>query len=202
MKISDIYLSLQGEGHLAGKATCFVRVAGCAVKCPIRDVCDEPGSLRFDGKDMSLEQIRKKVRHIIKNGWVCVTGGEPTDHQELEELAKMLRRQNYLLSLQTSGTRRVPGQWDWLAVSPKCKADKLRQKFGNELKLVYTGQSLTEILEYYRQTRFWNYYLMPLWVDGKEKNLEETRDLVIHLNTECNQPWELTLQYHKYYGLP
>ena len=201
MKIDSIYYTLQGEGHLAGKPMCFVRFSGCAVDCPIRSVCDEPQALKFNGQDILLDEVHRLIKEQARDGWVCITGGEPTDHAELEELTKFLKRQGYLISIQTAGIKRVPGQWDWLTVSPKTDAMNLGQRYGNELKLVFNNQSLEMLNDYYTETKFWNYYLMPLWKDGKESNLEQTRDLVLQLNRQFRQQWELTLQYHKYFGL-
>jgi organic radical activating enzyme len=103
------------------------------------------------------------------------------------------------VNIQTSGTRWVTCPWDWLTVSPKCSAPALVQTFGQELKLVYTGQSEDEIAAYYEQSKFWNYYLMPLWKDGAH-NVAETIEAIKRLNKR-GQPWELTTQAHKWWGV-
>ena len=88
---------------------------------------------------------------------------------------------------------------DALTVSPKVPATDLKQSYGQELKLVVTGQSEDEVLAYYQKTRFWNYYLQPLWSNGN-CNSDQTMSLVDKLNN-CGQPWELSPQVHKYLGI-
>ena len=88
MKISETFHSIQGEGHLTGKPMFFIRAQGCSVKCPIREVCDQPESLAFRGgaeiapatlADMALAAVGSR-------GWVSITGGEPLDQPDFDEL--------------------------------------------------------------------------------------------------------------------
>ena len=79
--IADKYLSYQGSGHLIGKRQFFIRFAGCGVKCPIRDVCDEPFSLKRDnGIEFSSESLADEALESVgKYGCVHITGGEPCE---------------------------------------------------------------------------------------------------------------------------
>lgn len=115
-------------------------------------------------------------------------------------LIESLRREGMYVHIQTSGAgERVNAQWDWLTVSPKASPSALIQRYGNELKLVYQGQSLSVLRRYYNDTHFWNYYLQPLWFDGG-CNMEETI-AAVHQANKNGMPWELSIQAHKYMGV-
>ncbi len=204
LKLAEEFHSLQGEGHLTGKPTYFIRLAGCAVtSCPLHPAnkarvgeCDTDWRYRTGTEDYAA-LVERALRAVGPRGWVCITGGEPLDQPEaIALLIAELQRVGLLVNIQTSGTRWVTCPWDWLTVSPKVPAAELTQTFGQELKVVYTGQSDDELRAYHATTRFWNYYLMPLWHDGKA-NTEATIAAVHRLG----HPWEFTMQAHKVWGV-
>jgi organic radical activating enzyme len=203
MKIAETFTSIQGEGHLSGKLMRFIRFAGCAVtQCPLHptqsNLCDTDWRYREVADPERL--ANEAADEVGARGWVCITGGEPLDQPEaLARLIAELGRRGLLVNIQTSGTRWVTNPWDWLTVSPKCKPDELVQTFGQELKVVYTGQSDDELRAFYTGSRFWNYYLMPLWAGGSH-NVAQTIEAVKRLN-RAGQPWELTTQAHKWWGV-
>jgi len=208
LKIAETFTSIQGEGHLTGKLMRFIRLAGCGVfACPLHPgntgvnrvgTCDTNWKFKAWGDSASL--AREALDEVGQRGWACITGGEPLEQPEpLALLIADLSRAGLLVNIQTSGTKWVTCPWDWLTVSPKCSAAELVQTFGQELKLVYTGQPDDEIAAFYARTKFWNYYLMPLWRDGTH-NVAETIEAVKRMNRH-GQPWELTTQSHKWWGV-
>lgn len=203
MRIVEIYPMVQSEGHMYGALQAMVRTAGCTVECPIRAVCDEQEALDFGaGKDMEAEDIVQEcIRIVGHDGWIHISGGEPCQQKnELILLQQIAYRRHMKVQLQTSGTLKVPIKWDWLTVSPKVPAHELKQKFGQELKVVYDPSyiDLNALAEYYHLTRFSDYYLQPLWKDGA-CNAQETFDMVHHLN-RCGMPWKMSVQWHKWLG--
>ncbi len=72
LKITEIFLSLQGEADTAGWPTVFVRLTGCPLRCTY---CDTEyafhGGQWRDIDDIVAEVCGHGVRHV------CVTGGEP-----------------------------------------------------------------------------------------------------------------------------
>lgn len=209
LRINETFTSLQGEGHLAGKVTHFIRFGGCSVvQCGMHPAsvakwgeCDTAWQAH-DERDVEV-LADEALAAVGRGGWVCVTGGEPLDQLHgLRVLVAELRRRELFLSIQTSGTQPVVVRWDWLCVSPK---GAIRQPFGNELKVVYWNQKDEELEAMFRATRFWSYYLMPRWgllptADVRGPNTADTIAAVMRLNRR-GQPWELTTQAHKTWGL-
>jgi len=98
LRISEIFLSLQGEADAAGWPTVFVRLTGCPLRC---HYCDT--SYAFSGGEwMSIEAILQAVADYHTRH-VCVTGGEPLAQKECIALLGGLCDAGYEVSLETSG---------------------------------------------------------------------------------------------------
>ena len=179
----------------------FIRAQGCSVRCPIREVCDQPESLAFKGgadyapktlADMALAAVGPR-------GWVSITGGEPLDQPDFDEVVAACRKLGLYINVQTSGLRRVNAPWDWCTVSPKAPVAELAIHFAQELKVAYTGQTVDELRDYYERFSAWNYYLQPCMQDGRA-NTEETIARVFELN-RLGMQWEFSAQWHKFIGV-
>lgn len=102
LRVSEIYLSIQGEGPNVGQATVFVRFAGCNLRCP-GWACDTPHAIdpkifSKDSKFMDPEEILAEVERVAPHGAnICYTGGEPflRDHEALEALVELLAGRGY-----------------------------------------------------------------------------------------------------------
>ena len=104
LKITEIFLSLQGESTLAGWPTVFIRLTGCPLRC---QYCDTAYAFH-GGQWRSLEEILKETRqHGVQH--VCVTGGEPLAQKPCLELLRQLCDAGYTVSLETSGAMDVSG---------------------------------------------------------------------------------------------
>jgi organic radical activating enzyme len=130
---------------------------------------------------------------------VSITGGEPLDQPDFDQLIAELKRKGLYVNVQTSGMRRVNAPWDWCTVSPKGRFDELALTFAQELKVVYTGQSVDELGDYYDKFSAWNYYLQPVWQNGAA-NEQQTMEKVFELN-RLGMYWEFTAQWHKHLGI-
>ena len=98
LKLTEIFLSLQGEARDAGWPTVFVRLTGCPLRCTY---CDT--AYAFHGGDWwSIDDILADVaRHGVRH--VCVTGGEPLAQKRCIGLLQRLCDTGYQVSLETSG---------------------------------------------------------------------------------------------------
>ncbi|MCU7944586.1 MAG: 7-carboxy-7-deazaguanine synthase QueE [Candidatus Thiodiazotropha sp. (ex Cardiolucina cf. quadrata)] len=98
LRITEIFLSLQGEGRGAGYPTAFVRLTGCPLRC---HYCDTPYAFS-GGEKYTLEEILQQVAgYDVEH--VCVTGGEPLVQPECLSLLRALCDAGFRVSLETSG---------------------------------------------------------------------------------------------------
>jgi len=98
LRITEIFLSLQGEARDAGWPTVFVRLTGCPLRC---GYCDTAYAFH-GGEWMEIDAIVDTVRaHGVRH--VCVTGGEPLAQKRCIQLLSRLCDAGYAVSLETSG---------------------------------------------------------------------------------------------------
>ncbi|MBK8815904.1 MAG: 7-carboxy-7-deazaguanine synthase QueE [Methylococcaceae bacterium] len=98
LRITEIFLSLQGESNTVGIPTVFIRLTGCPLRCVY---CDT--EYAFSGGER--KEIRDIVNEVASFGvpYVTVTGGEPLAQPACLELMRQLVDLNYIVSLETSG---------------------------------------------------------------------------------------------------
>lgn len=98
LKITEIFLSVQGETSSVGWPTVFVRLTGCPLRC---HYCDTTYAFH-GGSWMSHAEILDTVAtHHAHH--VCVTGGEPLAQKSCIGLLSALCDAGYRVSLETSG---------------------------------------------------------------------------------------------------
>ncbi|WP_223877958.1 7-carboxy-7-deazaguanine synthase QueE [Luteimonas sp. MC1825] len=98
LRITEIFLSLQGEARDAGWPTVFVRLTGCPLRCTY---CDT--AYAFHGGEW--RDIAAIVDEVAGHGvrHVCVTGGEPLAQKRCIGLLRALCDAGFIVSLETSG---------------------------------------------------------------------------------------------------
>ncbi len=118
-RISEVFLSLQGEGPSAGTPAHFVRLQGCAVGC---SWCDtkyawEPHA----GDAIALDDVLDQARALGEAPLLVITGGEPLEHPELGDLIDRALARWSRVEIETSGIAAPPRSHPRLAwnVSPK-----------------------------------------------------------------------------------
>lgn len=98
LRLTEIFLSLQGESRSVGWPTVFVRLTGCPLRC---QYCDTAyafhGGEWWDIDAILAEVAAHGVRHV------CVTGGEPLAQKRCLALLTALCDAGYEVSLETSG---------------------------------------------------------------------------------------------------
>lgn len=108
LRITEIFLSLQGESRSVGWPTVFVRLTGCPLRC---GYCDTTYAFQ-GGQWMDIADIRDQVA-AFGSRHVCVTGGEPLAQPDCASLLTTLCDAGYEVSLETSGAM------DLSAVDPR-----------------------------------------------------------------------------------
>lgn len=98
VKLTEIFLSIQGESTTVGWPTVFVRLTGCPLRCHYCDTAYAFHGGEWFTFDTVLEQVASHgVRHV------CVTGGEPLAQKSCLSLLTALCNAGYQVSLETSG---------------------------------------------------------------------------------------------------
>ena len=98
LRITEIFLSLQGEADTVGLPTVFGRLTGCPLRCRY---CDTEYAFYGGG----WRSITGVIDEVLANGvrHVCVTGGEPLSQPNVHALLTRLADRGLRVSLETSG---------------------------------------------------------------------------------------------------
>jgi len=81
LRVSELFLSLQGEGPSAGTPAHFLRLQGCDVGC---SWCDTKYSwVASGGREVDLDDLWEQARALAEASLLVVTGGEPLQHPSL-----------------------------------------------------------------------------------------------------------------------
>lgn len=206
--VKEIFLTLQGEGGQAGKAAVFCRFAGCNLwtgreqdrhkaVCTFCDTdfvgTDGEGGGKFATADALADAVEAAWAGGPRDRLVVCTGGEPLLQLDAQAIAALHAR-GFMIAVETNGTVAAPDGIDWVCVSPKADAPVVQTR-GQELKLVYPqDQALPERFEGLDFERF---YLQPM--DGPDR--ERNTQLAVAYCLSHPQ-WRLSVQTHKYLGLP
>ena len=196
LPLMEEFLTIQGEGFHTGKAAYFIRVGGCDVGCHWCDVKES-----WDASIHPLTETNKIIENASKysSKAVVVTGGEPCMYN-LSYLTKELKKNNIQTFLETSGAYEISGEWNWVCLSPKKNMKVLNENFSsaNELKVIVYNKDDFRFAE--ENSKNVNedcfLFLQPEW-----SRREEMLPLIVEY-VQQNPTWRISLQTHKYIGIP
>jgi 7-carboxy-7-deazaguanine synthase len=102
VKVTETFVSIQGEADAVGWPTLFIRLTGCPLRCVY---CDTQYAF-YGGEWREVAELvagarDSGVRHV------CVTGGEPLAQKSCLDLLTALCDAGYAVSLETSGAMDV-----------------------------------------------------------------------------------------------
>ena len=192
--IVEIFHSVQGEGYHTGIPHVFVRFGNCNLRC---EWCDT-NFLEYEMRD--LEDIVSEVSSYNCDR-VIFTGGEPA-LQDLGSIGMELKKLGLHISIETNGTIPVDPIVDWICVSPKDQLYPdavIRQRSGNELKVVYCGQDLSMYDEL--RTGFEHHFLQPCYMEAESVESNGSSFRLVESLVKRTPGWRLSLQTHKWMGV-
>ena len=102
LKVTETFVSIQGEADAVGWRTLFIRLTGCPLRCVYCDTQYAFHGGEWQEIDALVETARGSgVRHV------CVTGGEPLAQKACLDLLRALCDAGFHVSLETSGAMDV-----------------------------------------------------------------------------------------------
>jgi len=224
--VKEIYYTIQGEGFHTGRPAVFLRFAGCnlwsgreadreTAVCRFCDTdffgTDGPGGGRYETSELVAGAVlatwdrrstdeRMPVATPVAGDlprparpFVVCTGGEPLLQLDTP-LIEALRARGCEVAVETNGTLPAPAGIDWICVSPKAGTE-LVLKRGDELKLVYPQAGAPP--RDYAALDFGRFSLQPMDGPDLEANTRSAAAYCL-----AHPHWRLSLQTHKFLGIP
>jgi 7-carboxy-7-deazaguanine synthase len=102
LKVTEIFLSIQGESTQAGRPCVFVRLTGCDQRCRW---CDTAYAFT-EGRSMTLDAVLAEVLEIDCR-LVEITGGEPLLQDGTPDLCRRLLAAGREVMIETGGHRDI-----------------------------------------------------------------------------------------------
>ena len=216
--VNDIYPCIQGEGVNTGLPMVMLRLQWCGIGCPW---CDTKETWELKEQVTTIEEALGKSPKFCwltadeiasyissrrsKIAWVLISGGEPAMYK-LNVLAGRFHAGGFKVAVETSGTLEghVEAGLDWITVSPKLdmpggyKVRKRAVLAASEVKFVVGREADLEKLQALIRDGFINPGT-PICLQPVSQSAKATQLCI----EECFQTgWRLSVQAHKYIGLP
>lgn len=172
-EVAEYFVSINGEGLLAGEPAVFIRFKRCNLNCTY---CDTQWANQADTQAERLSA--SEIAEIVKNTGivnVTLTGGEPLLQKDLHELTDMLISQGNRVEIETNGSISLAE----LAFSEK------RPAFTMDYKLTSSGM---ESFMYMENFAFLQKNDTVKFVSGNTEDLERAFEMInkYHLTEKCH----------------
>ncbi len=209
--VKELFYTLQGEGANAGRAAVFCRFSRCNLwsgyeadrATAVCNFCDTD-FVGTDGDGGGLFRSADELADAVAGAWggddpsparrlVVCTGGEPLLQLD-DDLIRALHDREFEIAIETNGTITVPSGVDWVCMSPKADA-ALVVEHGDELKLVHPQAGVDP--QRFERLEFDHFFLQPMDGPDVERNTRLALDYC-----RDHPRWRLSLQTHKFLGIP
>ena len=195
MKIHSVFHTLQGEGQFAGTRALFVRMGFCNLSCSF---CDTEFKSQFEIGEKALvaQALSERTRFAV------ITGGEPMMNKQTPLVIETLKKLGFYIATETNGNFPIFDGIDFVTCSPKRDANPpyfvhlLAEPKVNEYKYVVDENFDFTLLDRHDTSDGRRYSLSPEF-----SQLEDSVIKIVHY-IEAFPEWKLSLQTHKWIGLP
>jgi len=224
LRLVEHYVSTQGEGPHVGKATQFVRFAGCSMRCPGWP-CDTPFAIEPRVFMKAGNSYKQTVEELIAScvakreetgAWrICLTGGEPflQKKQLMDELIESLVELDFEVEAFTNGSfiyspialYHTNFMMDWKLDGSGEGSSYLVERTINALNLG-TGDGIKFVCkdedDFKQAIKVWNTLKdevdpgLIFWVGAAWDVFPESR--IVELVLENKLPWRLNVQVHNF----
>ena len=103
-KLAEHFISINGEGQLAGALALFLRFAGCNLRC---DWCDTAWACGKDAphETVTLSRIKEIAADAVAQSvrTVTLTGGEPLLQENIADVIRCLADMGLRVEIETNG---------------------------------------------------------------------------------------------------
>lgn len=173
INLSEIFVTIQGEGRYLGLPSIFVRTSGCNLRCQWGEtICDTPytswhSESRITEVDAVVDEILEFASKFERIKNIVLTGGEPLLQKNIDDVLSKLSKRNFFISLETNGTiyKSLPIQF--VSISPK---------LGSSVPISSKYASSHDMIRYNKEAlRSWisNYQYQLKFVINDDVNDEE-----------------------------
>lgn len=144
--------------------------------------------------------------NLYKADWVVLTGGEPSLWIDSDFIRLIKQATGKKVAIETNGTHDIPEGIDWVTVSPKTgMADvignpEIKVQRADEIKVVDVGQDLDGYFDLPCRGDQTLMYLQPCYVS--DAKVRESNTLRTVRRVMEDPRWTLSLQAHRYLGIP
>ncbi len=207
LQINDLFWTVQGEGRWSGHRALFVRMPYCNYDCPW---CDTEYQSYNDVTEADLSAFcqQEPARFAV------ITGGEPTLHKDTPRVIEILKKYNFYIACETNGSAPIPEGIDFPTVSPKKFTKNKFPEFyvhesvfekAKEWKYVVDQDFDFSILDRHSipSTAVHDPSLQPV-VHSLSPEFsqftENTKKIMDYISLKPG--WKLSLQTHKWIGIP
>ena len=206
LRVSEIYLSVQGESSFTGLPCWFVRLTGCPLRCKW---CDTAYAFQ-GGEDLSIPEVIQQLQESNCK-LVEITGGEPLAQEHTPELIKQLKQKGFEVLIETSGSEDISLVVDncHVIMDIKCPDSKMSShnrlenlehlKKSDEIKFVIASEDdyqwAIDFVKEHSLDQNHQVLFSPAWGLYKPQNLAEQV-------ANSGKNIRLNLQTHKYIWSP
>lgn len=226
LRLSELYVSTQGEGPRVGLTTQFARFGGCNLRCPGWP-CDTQHAIdpkyRNEWEHISPRELLWRIQDLREQTGatnICFTGGEPflQPHTDLETLTLALVKENFQVECFSNGTLpypdwamgikfvmdwKLPGSGEWKVGGPirwKNLAKLNKSGLDQAIKFVLKDTSDLDIAHktvYEQMINGENIHNVQVFYGRVWQSKWTDADMIAAV-LERKLPWRLNLQVHNY----